>query len=130
MKLVKTALLSMILATLLGCVNATNDNLKTAADSSISQEIIDGKTTKSDIEKLFNAPKFSSFASGLEVWKYELVEGNPKASSSAAAVSFSGTPTRNASTLPEKSRIIKELLIIFDEKGIVKKHSYSTLPLF
>jgi hypothetical protein len=130
MKFVKTALLSMILATLLGCVNTTNDNLKTAADSSISQEIIDGKTTKADIEKLFNAPKFSSFTSGLEVWKYELVEGNPKASSSAAAVNFSGTPTRNVSTLPEKSRIIKELLIFFDEKGVVKKHSYSTTPLF
>jgi hypothetical protein len=130
MRLVKKVVLLILLAALLGCAAVRNDSLKQETKLSISQKVIEGRTTKSEIQAMFNSPTFSSFDTGLEVWKYELSETNPEIDVHESSVDIHGTPIKNAPDFPSTRHIKKELIVIFDEKGIVKKYSYSTFPSF
>lgn len=123
---VQKVVLWIILAALLGCESVDIENLKRQSEPLGSQKIIDGKTTKAEIEKMFNSPRFSSFDTGLEVWKYELSDINQGVDMKRTAVDIHGTPVRNAPAFPQKRHVKNRLVIIFDENGVVKKHSYSS----
>ncbi|MEY4769120.1 MAG: hypothetical protein RL637_1759 [Pseudomonadota bacterium] len=103
-----------------GCASVGNESLKRETEFSVGQKIVAGKTTKNEIRLMFNSPISVSFNGGFEVWKYELSKMSIDAISLVPIVglfvnSYSGTK--------------KELNILFDENGIVKKYAMSESPV-
>src|SRR5205823_5933289 len=66
----------IILATALalglaGCASGGNQVLKTQDAATVDQQIVDGKTTKADLRKVYGDPNQTSFTDGgNEIWTY------------------------------------------------------------
>jgi hypothetical protein len=123
-------ILSVLLTALLGCTTLNNQNLQKDTELLLSQKVIAGKTTKDEIQALFSSPTFATFDAGGEVWKYEVSENNPQIDTHKNSVDWHGTPINNAPVFQSTRAIKKQLVILFDEKGVVKNYSYSNLPSF
>ena len=115
-----SALLFMILL-VTGCASIGNESLRKESESSVPQKIFEGKTSKDEIRSMFGSPISTSFTdSGLEIWKYELSKMSADAVSYIPVVNLFGTSSSGTK---------KELTILFDEKGIVKRYSMSESPI-
>lgn len=100
-----------------GCASVGNETLRQESEASVSKKIVEGKTTKGEVRSMFGSPVKTSFTdAGLEIWNYEF------SNVSADAVSF--VPIVNifgASASGKK----KELVVLFNDKGIVKRYAMS-----
>jgi len=115
-----SALLFMILL-VTGCASIGNESLRKESESSVPQKIFEGKTSKDEIRSMFGSPISTSFTdSGLEIWKYELSKMSADAVSYIPVVNLFGTSSSGTK---------KELTVLFDEKGIVKRYSMSESPI-
>ena len=104
-----------------GCASIGNESLRKESESSVPQKIFEGKTSKDEIRSMFGSPISTSFTdSGLEIWKYELSKMSADAVSYIPVVNLFGTSSSGTK---------KELTILFDEKGIVKRYSMSESPI-
>ena len=103
--------------TILGCASAGNQSLRNETEATVAQKVVEGKTCKEEIRGMFGSPSSTSFTDGgLEIWKYQLANMKSDAVNYIPIAnlfghSYSGTK--------------KELTILYDEKGIVKRCSMS-----
>ena len=107
-----------VLATLVtGCASVGSESLRKESESSISQKIVEGKTTKGEIRTMFGSPTKTSFTDGgLEIWNYDFSNVSADAVSYIPIVNLFG-----ASASGKK----KELVVMYDQTNIVKRYSMS-----
>lgn len=121
MKTTLVALVAIILVSAAGCASSGNASLRKETESSVSQKITEGKTTKEEVRAMFGSPLSTSFTDGgLEIWKFELAKMSADA---ATFIPFVGILAGGSSGTK------KELVVMFDEKGIVKRRSMSESPV-
>ena len=101
-----------------GCASTGNKVLKDATSQSVSGKIVHGKTTKAEIRSMFGDPMETSYTdSGNEIWKYNFTKGHMTASSFIPVVSLFSSGSKGKK---------KELVVFFDQHGVVQRHSMST----
>ena len=117
-KFIHTALL-MSLVLVVGCATQSggNQTLKNETEGSVTSKIINNVTTQAEIRAMFGSPYETTFTDGgMEIWKYRLDDLKADAINYVPLVnlfgsSFSGTR--------------KELVILFNDDGTVKRNSMS-----
>ncbi|MFT6954479.1 MAG: hypothetical protein ACJAY1_001584 [Glaciecola sp.] len=78
---------------------------------------MEGETIKSEVRSIFGSPSETNFTDGgLEIWKYELTDA------SAGAVSYITIFNLFGSSA---SGIKKQLVVLFDNEGVIKRYSMS-----
>lgn len=108
-------LLSSIL-TLSGCASMGNQVLKKESESTIQSKIIENKTTKDEIRKIFGSPDQTNFTdNGKEIWKYEFINIKADAVDYIPIVNWFGSSSSGTK---------KQLIILF-EGNTVSKYSMS-----
>jgi outer membrane protein assembly factor BamE (lipoprotein component of BamABCDE complex) len=100
-----------------GCASTGNETLRAESESSVSKKMIEGQSTKADVRKIFGSPLRTSFTDGgLEIWTFEFSNVSADAVSYIPIVSmFGGTASGTK----------KELVVMFDDKGVVKRYAMS-----
>ena len=102
-----------------GCATGSggNQTLKNESESSVTAKIINGVTTQSEIKAMFGSPYETTYTDGgLEIWKYRLDDMRADAINYVPIVNWFGTSF---------SGTRKELVVLFDEDGTVKRNSMS-----
>lgn len=96
-----------------GCSSIGNNSLQYETNSTISNKIREGITSKTDVYAILGTPLTTTFSgSGLEVAKYEYTHLTPRAQNFIPYNIFSRVQDGKK----------KELVILFDEKSVVKKY--------
>jgi len=121
-KIINTTSALLFMALLVtGCASIGNESIRKESESSVAQKITEGKTSKDEIRSMFGSPISISFTdSGLAIWKYELSKMSADAVSYIPVVNLFGTSSSGTK---------KELTVLFDEKGIVKRYSMNESPV-
>jgi len=102
---------------LTGCASVGSESLRKETEVTVSQKVVQGKTTKSEVRAMFGSPTKTSFTDGgLEIWNYDFTNVSADAISYVPIVSMFG-----GSSSGKK----KELVVMYDEKDIVKRYSMS-----
>jgi len=100
-----------------GCASVGSESLRKETETSVSQKIVQGKTTKTEVRSMFGSPTKTSFTDGgLEIWNYDFTNVSADAISYVPIVGMFG-----ASASGKK----KELVVMYDDKNIVKRFSMS-----
>tara|TARA_E500000081_G_scaffold150839_1_gene180031 strand:- start:1396 stop:1779 length:384 start_codon:yes stop_codon:yes gene_type:complete len=100
-----------------GCASTGNQTLKEETESSVASKIINNVTTQAEIKAMYGSPYETTYTDGgMEIWKYRLDDLKADAINYVPLVnlfgsSFSGTR--------------KELVILFNDDGTVKRNSMS-----
>ena len=100
-----------------GCASTGNQTLKEETESSVASKIINNVTTQAEIKAMYGSPYETTYTEGgMEIWKYRLDDLKADAINYVPLVnlfgsSFSGTR--------------KELVILFNDDGTVKRNSMS-----
>ena len=100
-----------------GCVSTGNQTLKTETESSITNKIVNNVTTQSEVKAMFGSPFETKFTDGgLEIYTYRLDDLQSDVVNFVPVLnlfqtSYSGTR--------------KELVILFNDDGTVKRYSMS-----
>jgi outer membrane protein assembly factor BamE (lipoprotein component of BamABCDE complex) len=114
----KVTVLFCALFVLAGCASTGNKVLKDESASTVAAKIEKGKSTKEDVRTIYGDPMHTSFTdSGKEIWTYEFVKGHMTASSFIPIVSLFASGSKGDK---------KELVVMFDDNGVVKNYSMST----
>lgn len=101
-----------------GCASGGNKAIKDETAQSVASKLIHGKTTKNQVRALYGDPYTTSFTdSGNEIWKYHFSKAHVTASSFVPVVSLFASGSKGKK---------KELVIFFNKRGIVQRHSMST----
>ncbi len=101
-----------------GCASTGNKVLKNETSSAVAAKITKGVTTKEQVRGMYGDPMTTSFTdSGKEIWKYEFVKTHAKATNFIPLVSMFNSGAKGTK---------KELVIMFDDNGIVKNYSMSS----
>jgi len=109
------------LGLLASCATVGNDKLKDENKQTIGNKITEGKTTMAEVKVMFGTPMTTSYTdSGLEVWKYEITHMSADATSYIPVVSLFASSSSGTK---------KELVILFDDKGKVRKYKMSSSPV-
>lgn len=101
------------------CVSTSgNKTLAKKSEQDILADIVKGKTTKAEIEKIFGKPNGTGFQSdGSEVWHYTYGKGTTDAASYIPVVGvFAGSSKVET----------KSLNVVFDKKGVAKDYTISS----
>ena len=112
-----TILLFTLIIFVAGCASTGNQTLKEETESSVATKIINNITTQAEIKAMYGSPYETTFTDGgMEIWKYRLDDLKADAINYVPLVnlfgsSFSGTR--------------KELVILFNDDGTVKRNSMS-----
>jgi outer membrane protein assembly factor BamE (lipoprotein component of BamABCDE complex) len=105
-------------AVLVGCaVSAGNEALRDQSQTSVGSSIVEGKSTKADVQTAFGSANKVSFTdAGLEIWNYEFDHATPQA--------INYVPVLNL--LAHGANVEKKTLtVLFNEQGIVKKYTFA-----
>ncbi|MDR6203258.1 hypothetical protein [Paraburkholderia graminis] len=103
---------------LAGCaVSAGNEALRDQSQTSVGNSIVEGKSTKADVQTAFGSANKVSFTdAGLEIWSYEFDHVTPQA--------INYVPVLNL--LAHGANVEKKTLtVLFNEQGIVKKYTFA-----
>lgn len=112
----KIALCAVILA-LAGCAGTGNDSLRSETEESVSTKVVEGKTTKDQVREMFGSPAKTEFTDGgLEIWRYEFAKMHGDAVNYIPVVNLFGSSASGKK---------KELVVMFDQKNVVKRYSMS-----
>lgn len=99
-----------------GCASSGNEKMRHETQQTIDQKIIDKVTTKAQVQKMYGTPNTTNFTdTGLEIWKYKLVR------ETARGINF--VPVANMFSQGRNTKT-KELVILFDDNSVVKKHTF------
>lgn len=105
------------LGLLVGCASTGNQRLANTNAASVNQSIIDGQTTKAEVEALLGAPDNIDFNyANNEKWVYEYKKSQAKGSNFIPVVNIFAQGTNDTK---------KTLVIVFNKKGVVQNHAYS-----
>src|ERR1700693_1747027 len=108
-KIAVLAVLAVVLV-LAGCAGVGNEKLRSESETTVAQKIVEGKTTKAEIQKMFGSPGKASFTdNGLEIWNYEFTKV------SADAVSYIPLVNMFGSSASGKKN---QLVVMFDQANI------------
>lgn len=120
MKLNKFAAASAALVftfALTGCAGTGNDALRAETEQTVSTKIVDGKTQQYEVRTMFGSPAKTEFTDGgLEIWRYEFTKVHGDAVNYVPIVNLFGSSASGQK---------KELVVLFDQNGVVKRHSMS-----
>ena len=106
---------------LLGCADTGNKSLKYATESKVQTQIKEGVTTKDQIQAMFGSPYKTSFTdNGSLIWTYQYDDTTALTPETVGSVLFT---FGLAGTKSKGSR--NELVVLFDEKNIVRKFNMS-----
>lgn len=115
------AALALALVSLVGCASVGNTSLRNENETTVAQKIVDGKTTEAEIRSMFGSPRKTSFTdNGLEIWTYQLSKMHAGAVDFIPFVGLFGTSASGTN---------KELVVLFNNSGIVEKYSMSDSPV-
>jgi len=110
-------ILCVLSISLSGCVSSGNETLKSQDRSTVEMNIVDGKTTREDILRLYGSPTQTTFtANKNEVWVYSWAHKSPQAQN---FIPLAG-PFVAAVDVQQK-----RLIILFDSQNVVAKHSFT-----
>jgi outer membrane protein assembly factor BamE (lipoprotein component of BamABCDE complex) len=115
MKMAKSFAGVALVALLAGCATSGNEKLKEHTQSSISQKITEGKTTKNEVTAALGQPAAISFTdAGNEIWTYKHARATPQAQNFIPLVGLisSGADVKT-----------KELVIMFNKDDVVSKYT-------
>tara|TARA_B110000503_G_scaffold113266_1_gene170001 strand:- start:84 stop:482 length:399 start_codon:yes stop_codon:yes gene_type:complete len=104
-----------------GCTGAGNESIKNATESQVKKQIIEGVTTKDQIQAMFGSPiKTSYTGNGSLIWTYQFDDTTALTPETIGSVLFTwglaGTKTKGTRN---------ELVVLFDENNLVKKFNMS-----
>ncbi|QMI49741.1 outer membrane protein assembly factor BamE [Burkholderia sp. MBR-1] len=100
-----------------GCASTGNQQLKGATRDQINHQIVQGKTTKDDVRRMYGDPMAVRFTeAGHEMWGYGFSKATPTVTSFVPVVALF---SRGADV--ER----RTLLVLFDERGVVEKVAFS-----
>lgn len=118
---VKLIGLAFALALFAGCASSGNESLRKESEASVAQKMVEGRTTKTEVRAMFGSPLKTTFTDGgLEVWTFELSKVKADAINYVPIVNlFGGTASGTK----------KELVVLFDDKGVIKRFSMSESPV-
>lgn len=103
-----------------GCASAGSKVLHHETETTVSQKLTEGQTTKAEVRKMFGSPAKTSFTDGgLEIWTYE------RSNLKADGVNYIPIVNLFGSSM---SGVKKELVILFDSHDVVKRYSMSESP--
>jgi len=110
---------SLLLACQLGpCVSSGNESIAEATNSTVSTQLIKGRTTQTDVRRLYGDPIKTSFSSnGFETWEYEFTRLQSKATNFIPYVNLVHSGAEGDK---------KALVIFFDKQKIVQDYTMST----
>ena len=112
---------SILLLTLIifvgGCASTGNQTLKEETESSVASKIINNVTTQAEIKAMYGSPYETTYTDGgMEIWKYRLDDLKADAINYVPLVNLFGS---------SYSGTRKELVILFNDDGTVKRNSMS-----
>lgn len=119
MKDVHVTMAAVVLVAMLlgGCWSTGSRQIKSETLDSIDAKIFDGKTTKAEVRAYFGGPKKIDFSQAdKEVWRYEFYYEEMDAQNLINPL------------LQKTKGTKKELVILFEDNGVVKKHTFSDSP--
>jgi outer membrane protein assembly factor BamE (lipoprotein component of BamABCDE complex) len=103
--------------TMSGCASVGNEKLRAESEGTMSQKIVEGKTTKAEVKVMFGSPMKTSFTDGgLEIWNYEFSKVSADAVSFIPIVGLFGGSASGTK---------KELVVMFDQQSVVKRFAMS-----
>lgn len=115
MKIVNGFVGVAMVALLAGCATSGNEKLKDHTQSSISQQITEGKTTKNEVTAALGQPTSLSLTdAGNEIWTYRYARATPQARN---FIPFA----RLVSSASDVKT--KELVIMFNKNDVVSKYT-------
>ncbi len=98
-----------------GCASGGNEVLRTQDANTVNQLIVDGRTNRSDVERIYGPPTATSFANAQnDIWIYRWMRKTAKAEN---FVPYVGAFVGGADIQK------KELTILFNEQNVVVRHS-------
>jgi outer membrane protein assembly factor BamE (lipoprotein component of BamABCDE complex) len=98
-----------------GCASSGNDVLRSQDANAVDLNIIDGKTTRSEVERLYGPPNATSFANAQnDIWIYRWTRSTAKAEN---FIPYAGAFVGGRDIQQ------KELVILFNEQNVVIRHS-------
>jgi outer membrane protein assembly factor BamE (lipoprotein component of BamABCDE complex) len=115
MKIAKSLVSVVVIALLAGCATSGNEKLKDHTQTSISQQITEGKTTKNEVVAALGQPSSVSFTdSGNEIWNYRHARATPQARN---FIPFARLISSAADVK------MKELVVMFDKNDVVSNYA-------
>lgn len=114
-KVVRTIICLAIVTVLAACATAGNKKLENQTESSVSSQIVERKTTESQVISQFgNDARVTFTDSGNEMWTYKFSRSIPDASNFIPFIRWfsSGADV-----------ITKELVVMFNHEKIVSKYT-------
>lgn len=109
----KLAAVAMSAVLLAACASSGNSSLKELTVAAAKQQIVEGKTTKSEVESRFGSPDTVSFTDGgNEIWTYRYSETTSHATNFIPVVSLfsSGHDVKT-----------KEMMVLFNQDNVVQR---------
>ena len=108
----------MVSCLLAACVSAGNDSIADATGEFVAMSLQKGKTTQTDVRKLYGDPLKTSFKSnGFESWEYEFTRMQSRPTNFIPYVNLVHSGADG-----EK----KSLVIFFDQRKVVRDYTMST----
>lgn len=114
-------ILSGLLAVLglVACASGGNEVLKDQNQATVDLNIVDGRTTRDEVQSLYGSPLHKSFLSEQnEVWTYRWARTTAQGQNFIPIV---GAFARGY------DRRLKELVVVFNERNVVARHSMTDL---
>lgn len=117
MKIFKLIPLYAFVFVVAGCMSTGNETLKSETELSVSSKIEIGATTAAEVKSMFGSPYETTYTdSGMLIWKYRLDDLQADAINYIPIVNLFGS---------SYSGTRKELVVLFDENDVVKRHNMS-----
>jgi outer membrane protein assembly factor BamE (lipoprotein component of BamABCDE complex) len=108
----------VILPLIGGCVSSGNDSIADATGSTVASQLVKGRTTQTEVRKLYGDPIKTSFSSnGHESWEYEFSRMQSKVTNFIPYVNL----VHSGADGDKKS-----LVIFFDKSKVVQDYTMST----
>ena len=98
------------------CASAGNMPLRNESSQTVAARIVEGKTTKQEVQDAYGQPTTTSFTDGgSEIWTYRYSYATPKAVNFVPVIGiFAGGADVQS----------KELVLLFDKNNVVTKYSF------
>lgn len=119
MKHLSTLLFCAIVATTAGCASSGNGTVATLTQDRAATMLVQGQTRASDVRRELGDAIVTEFPSGYSVWVYQFTD------SAAKFVKYVPLLGRMTSTGTQ----VRELKILFDKDGVVKKYRLQEIHL-
>ena len=118
----RTGLFTIAIAlALAGCASVGNESLRAETESSVQDKLVEGKSTKAEVRQAFGSPLKTVFGEGgSEVWTYEFTNVSLDAIGYVPVVRWFASSSSGTK---------KELVVLFDTAGVVRRFSMSESPV-